>query len=189
MADLLPLLESGPGWTIADKYDPRVVRFADRHYSRQTPGSPQCCRPGHNMVLWHPAGAAWVWWRPIDAVGRKDALRAIECTLFRSECSILSSDLVRAAVGCLLSWTYYDAGYRVITGIGVSDTARRRSRWSLPGHCFRAAGWVDIAGKRSHRAECWLECPPEVLRTTPRLAPVIEWRGQMQMDLSVTPCP
>ena len=51
----IPGVDAAPSplavWREAHKFSPSVVRLADRHYSRQTPGSPQCCRPGVNLVL------------------------------------------------------------------------------------------------------------------------------------------
>lgn len=151
-------------WTETHKGSPALLRLADQHYTRQTPGSSQACRPGVNLVLVLEGGrAAWVVWRPIPQVGRRDGLEAWECTLFRSEePTRLASDLIREAVD--ITWRRWGWPPRdgLITGIGVEQTRRRRSRRHEPGHCFRLAGWEPIATRRSSRAgeTVWLRAPP-----------------------------
>ncbi len=167
-------------WTLTDKFDPRLVALADRHYSRQTPGSNQFCRPGYNLTLHYGddrGAAAFVWWRPVDEVGRKDGLRAVECTLFRNESAALSSDLIRDAVACLLTWERYRAEDLIITGVNPDATGGRRSRRHRPGHCFLMAGWEPIE-KQSTRANVWLWLPRPT--STPR-EPDHEPRGQIPL--------
>jgi hypothetical protein len=154
-------------WQETHKGDLDCRLLADRHYSRQTPGHPMFCRPGYNMVLKAkgPLGlAVWVWFRPkwesgIKGTTRKDGLHAIECTLFRNESGILSSDLVREATALILQWPRaldVDWPDGAITGIKSSATARRRSRSALPGRCYRAAGWESFEHRASDRADVWL---------------------------------
>ncbi|USK57176.1 hypothetical protein LIS82_12205 [Cytobacillus solani] len=38
-------------WVEVSKGDPRAVELADRHYTRQKPGTNKFCRPGKNLVL------------------------------------------------------------------------------------------------------------------------------------------
>ncbi|CAM4521976.1 hypothetical protein [Paenibacillus typhae] len=47
---MLNLLQYGP-WLVVTKGGDSCRRLADRHYSRQTVGSPQFTRPGRNLVL------------------------------------------------------------------------------------------------------------------------------------------
>src|SRR5579871_4176495 len=87
-----------PSWEMVTKGHPALVALADRHYTRQTPGSRQFCRPGVNFtLLLSDQSAGWVAWRPIPQVGRMDGLEAWECTFFRNEGAHRSSDLVREA--------------------------------------------------------------------------------------------
>lgn len=144
-------------WYLTDKGDPDCRRLADRHYTRQTPGSPHWCRPGHNLVLWAPA-AVFVWWVPAREVGasRMDHIDAVECTIFRNESPALSSDMVRDAVACVLNWEHVRPGDMVVTAVGGAATARRRSRRALPGQCFRMAGWAEWDHKSTNAALTWL---------------------------------
>lgn len=141
--------------------------LADRHYSRQTPGHPSFTRPGFNQVLRcsGPKGmAVWVWFRPkwesgIVGTTRKDGLFAIECTLFRNESGLLSSELIKDACLALKHWERaQDVEWPdgAITGIRENATADRRGKANLPGHCYRMAGWEEFEHNKSVRADCWL---------------------------------
>lgn len=170
-------------WTLTDKGDSRYRREADAHYTRQTPGSPQWCRPGFNMTLFFADArgpAVFNWWRPKweEGIARMDGLRAIECTIFRNRTRSLSSDLVLEAVAAVQTWEHWrDAGvtHGLITAINSAKTARRRSRRSPPGTCFRAAGWEPFDHAAGF-ADVWLTC-----RVWPEAeAPAPEPHGQRE---------
>ena len=161
-------------WTETNKGNCRCRELADRHYTRQTPGHPMFCRPGYNQVFHNSddqGEAVWVWWRPkwedsSPFTKRKDGLLAIKNTLFRNESSALSSDLIRSAVDMLPTWNRIAAHPDgLITGIGVEQTASRRGRKNLPGHCFRMAGWEEFE-HRSGKAGIWLKHPPVAFDAT-----------------------
>lgn len=150
---------ASPSWSLVTKGNRVLVALADRHYTRQTKGDVQCCRPGVNLCfVLSDATAAWVVWRPIPEVGRMDDLEAWECTLFRNEGRRLSSELVREAT----TLTYRAWGWPprdgLITAIGVSKTARRRGKGKPPGVCFQAAGWTIYAWEPS-KDLAWLRAP------------------------------
>ena len=160
-------------WTEVNKGDVRCRALADRHYSRQTPGHPMFTRPGYNQVLYFVdecGSAVWVWFRPkwesgIKGTMRKDGLFAIECTLFRNESAVRSSDLIRAACASLCQWDRaHDVAWPdgAITGIKSSATAQRRSKHSLPGVCYRMAGWQEFEHNKSERADVWLKLDREM---------------------------
>jgi hypothetical protein len=161
-------------WYLTHKGDVECRMLADKHYSRQNPGHPMFCRPGYNLVLWTegPVGqAVWVWFRPkwesgIKGTERKDKLRAIECTLFRNESGLLSSELIieaSAALGCWEHALDVDWEDGAITGIKSDVTACRRSKNSLPGECYRRAGWKPFDHRSSRRADTWLRLTPNEL--------------------------
>lgn len=153
-------------WRVSDKGDPALCKLADRHYTRQSPGSPQWTRPGFNFVLTHYDKAVFVWWRPKweANINRMDGLRAIECTIFRNESSTLSSSLIFEACEWLASYEAIaalkldpikDAPDGLITGVSSEKTNKRRSKHSLPGKCFREAGFVEFAHAKG-MADIWL---------------------------------
>ncbi|HYV99671.1 MAG TPA: hypothetical protein VE967_19585 [Gemmatimonadaceae bacterium] len=159
-------------WRRVHKGDVRCRVLADKHYTRQSPGHPMWTRPGYNFVLYANdlvGDAVFCWWRPKWEAGqeRKDRLHVIECTIFRREqLPWVASDLIRAAVAALdtpeaaADLRYASMGLIdcLITGVGSKATARLRGKRSLPGHCFRRAGWRELA-KRGGRADVWLWYP------------------------------
>lgn len=161
-------------WKPTDKGDARCRALADSHYSRQTPGHPMFTRPGFNYVLHYESAygeAAWCWWRPKWEDGRpgtqrKDGLECLECTLFayrkRADNAPLASEFVRDAVTALYLPAAAEAlklarpqDMLLITGVSSGKTSERRSRRSLPGKCFREAGWEEME-KATKRADVWL---------------------------------
>jgi hypothetical protein len=88
-------------WQVRRKADAAACALADRHYSRQRPGSGQVGPPGRLLVLVTPCErATWVthWPRADLALDKLDAWR---CSIFRNEApeeELLSSDLIRAAM-------------------------------------------------------------------------------------------
>lgn len=144
-------------------------------------------RPGYNLILYAEQrsgrAAAFCWWRPkwecgLPGTARKDKLRGIECSLFRNETRFLSSDLIHEAVDRLLEWEHaLDVALPdgVFTGVNSAKTAAGRADGSMPGACFRFAGWEPFAhpGKGS-RADVWLRCVDARLDrlAASRLAPV-----------------
>ena len=159
-------------WVRVDKGERRARVLADKHYTRQSPGHPMFTRPGYNFVLYTEVGdvrACFVWWRPKWEAGqeRKDGLRCLECTIFRREgprdAEPVASALVLAAVHALKMPVALDdlAGVvdppdGLITGVGTEQTRKRRSKRSLPGKCFREAGFVEFDHKKG-RADVWLK--------------------------------
>lgn len=116
-------------WELINKGDYRALSLADRHYTRQTPGSPQFCRPGKNLVLLSDReDALWVTWSGIRDDGWGDAW---ECTLFRNEGAYLSSHLIVLALGITRHIWGDPPESGMITYVGQH----------LRGGCFHAAGF------------------------------------------------
>jgi hypothetical protein len=133
-------------------------------------------RPGYNYVLYTEdakGAAVFCWWRPKweDGQDRFDGLRAFECTIFRNETSMLSSELILEACSAVLTWkwavnTAWPDG--LITGVNSQATQHRRSKRSRPGECFRRAGFVDFEHKAG-RGDVWLRLehlPPRSARAS-----------------------
>ncbi len=123
-------------WQQTHKGDSRAVTLADRHYTRQTPGSPQFCRPGRNLVLLsRDEDALWVTWSGI----RDDGYDAWECTMFRNEGSYLSSHLIVMALGIT----------RHLWGLPPTDGVITYVGKHLRGGCFHAAGFRKFGESKS----------------------------------------
>lgn len=131
-------------WTRRGRFDPAAVALADRHYSREKPGTPQVGGPGFLLVFVTPdERAAWISKRHAPEIfeGKRtrttaDGFRGYRCGLFRNESSHLASDLIRAAVALTESiWGPAELGW--MTYIDTSKVAS-----SNPGYCFKRAGWI-----------------------------------------------
>lgn len=123
-------------WQMVHKSDPRALKLADRHYTRQKPGTPQFCRPGHNIVLLSESeDALWVTWSGI----RDDGYDGWECTMFRNEGEYLSSHLIVLALGVT----------RKLWGIPPQDGILTYVGTHLRGGCFHAAGFKAIGHSKS----------------------------------------
>lgn len=123
-------------WTLINKGDHRALQLADRHYTRQKPGSNQFCRPGKNLVLLtEDEKALWVTWNGI----RDDGWDAWECTLFRNEGNYLSSHLIVLALGITRHLWGEPPADGMITYVGEH----------LRGGCFHAAGFRKAGMSKS----------------------------------------
>lgn len=123
-------------WTLINKGDYRALALADRHYTRQSPGSNQFCRPGRNLVLLtEDEKALWVTWHGI----RDDGWDAWECTLFRNEGRYLSSHLIVLALGITRHLWGEPPSDGIITYVGEH----------LRGGCFHAAGFQKSGSSKS----------------------------------------
>lgn len=133
-------------WQVTNKGDQRCRRLADRHYTRRksSVGKRQFTRPGRNLVLYaeHEGRAAvWVSWRGIQDHAWPGSW---ECTIFRNETSLLSSDLIAQAVALTVEAWGPLPPEGIITFVDPVKTSRGRSDDSEPGACYRHAGWSEI---------------------------------------------
>lgn len=118
------------------RFDRACAAMADRHYSRETLGSPQCAPPGELILLRSPMGDVAFGW--VRMRFRKDGFSGWpNCFLFRNESQRRGSEIIieaeRHAVcrwGKCWVFTYVDAS---------------KIRSTNPGCCFKKAGWKHIA--------------------------------------------
>ncbi len=133
----LELFPSVERWRKVIRCDVRARVIADRHYSRQTPGSRDFTPPGWTLVLLtDDFRATWAVVENLDPVGN---LRW-RCTVFRNEGAGLSSDLIREATATtyrywLRKWHALPAA-PLCTEVDPSKVRPKRD----PGRCFLRAG-------------------------------------------------
>lgn len=135
---------TAPAWHLSNRFDPRALPLANRHYNRQKPGTPQFVAPGSNLVLLSAAADA-LWVTLVQQHVQHAWPRAWNCSLFRNESGALSSSLIRAAVAASV-WRY---GPPPPEGfITFIDPSRVRAKQD-PGYCYLRAGWVPsgVTGK------------------------------------------
>jgi hypothetical protein len=123
--------------------DRRALPLADRHYSRQKPGTRQFVPPGRCIVLLTPkADALWVSSWPYAQFTKHQWAGAWICSLFRNESQLLSSRLITEAVAA----TRYIWGKPpqnvMVTFVDPTKVHKKRDF----GRCFRKAGW-KVCGK------------------------------------------
>lgn len=144
LPEALTLAVDDAVWSRRGRFDAAAVRIADRHYSREKPGTPQVGGPGYLIVLVTPDElAAWISKRHDPAIfeGKRtrtsaDGFRGFRCALFRNESSHLASDLIRAAVALTeAEWGQSPFGW--MTYVDRSKIASEN-----PGYCFKRAGWI-----------------------------------------------
>ena len=119
---------------VATKFDPELVSLADRHYSRQTPGSWQFLPPGRTLVIRDHAGTVVLAW--LHQQFRDDGETGFNCAIFRNESERLSSQVILECERLLVS--HWGTG-RAFTYI---DPSKIKS--SNPGFCFKRAGWKFV---------------------------------------------
>ena len=91
-------------WIRADRADKEIVPLADRHYNRQSIGSPQFVPPGRCLVLKTSCRRAfWVTSYPFAEYVKHDWAGAWMCSAFRSEGAGVASELILSAVAATLT--------------------------------------------------------------------------------------
>lgn len=123
-----------PYWIVGQDGEPELRAMYERHYScyhyKDGRKPAKFVGPGEQIVLTLPdRSALFVWRKFIDASGQ----RGVNCSVFRNESSILSSDLIREADAVAdFCWP----GERHYTYVRGSAVKSRN-----PGWCFVCAGW------------------------------------------------
>jgi len=128
------MLKPSPHWIVGQDGEPELRAIYERHYScyhyKDGRRPAKFVGPGEQIVLTLPdRRALFVWRKFIDASGQ----RGINCSIFRNESNILSSDLIREADAVAdFCWP----GERHYTYVRGSAVKSRN-----PGWCFICAGW------------------------------------------------
>lgn len=132
-------------WQESHRADPEARALADRHYSRQKPGTPQFVPPGRCVVLKIPGLAYWVTSYPFAEWVKHAWAGAWVCSAFRNESDILSSTLIRQAISatrCLAldkpNWDLPDMG--MVTFVDAGKVRKKRD----PGRCYTKAGFTRL---------------------------------------------
>jgi hypothetical protein len=130
----------GLHWIEVRDGDVRLRPFFERHYSarvkktRHYKNWRRICPPGEHMILLTPTcDALFVW---VKEQIRNDGQIGINCSVFRNESIILSSELISEAVE--LAWQRWPQE-RLFTYVNPI-----KIKSSNPGYCFLQAGWKRL---------------------------------------------
>jgi hypothetical protein len=138
-------------WRLSHRADSQALPLADRHYSRQKPGTPQFVKPGSCVVLLADS-ALWVTSAPIADYVKHEWAGAWECSMFRNEGKACASELIKEAVAVTRHWygeppalgmvTFVDP--RKVPGFFVRTKEGRELRWgySYWRAGFKFCGWT-----------------------------------------------
>lgn len=168
-------------WQITDKGDRQAWELAERHYTRQTPGSRLFTRNGQNLVFVTECGkAAWVTFRPTPGKAtRADKLDAWECALFRNESKWLSSYLILEAQALTIALWGPTPKDGLITFVKPGAI-----RSINPGACYKKAGWKRVGESKDGKP---LLKAPEMVQLDWRMWVFKEGRGGKLRDSLLGP--
>ena len=135
-------------WTKTKRTDDRARLLADRHYSRQTIGSPHFTPPGRALVLYAKTDtgeAYWVTSWPYAQYVKRDYPDAWLCSAFRNEGAGVASGLIYAAMSATRAYWPETPDSGMITLVDkkrVKPTIRRgKETW---GYCYIQAGFKEV---------------------------------------------
>ena len=133
------LLGEHTHWLPSNRCDARAIALYFRHYSSEKSGrKPSVYRSGFSgngedmVLLTEKCDAVFAWLH--NVVPRKDAQAGVNCTIFRNESPVLSSELIREADE--LAWERWPEEPRHFTYVNPVKIASIN-----PGYCFKQAGW------------------------------------------------
>lgn len=128
-------------WELSHRADPKAVAIADRHYSRQKPGTPQFVPPGRCMVLYaetETGKAVWVTSWPFAEYVKHAWAGAWVCSIFRNEGAAgrgEASGLILEALAATRAFFGDPPELGLITFVDPRKVASAN-----PGYCFKMAG-------------------------------------------------
>jgi hypothetical protein len=162
-------------WQISHRADPRALPLADRHYSRQQPGTPQFVAPARCLVLLTAdADALWVTSWPYPQYVKHAWPGAWISSWFRNESPYLSSELIREAVAAT-RWRWPDVpSLGMVTFIDAAKVRHKRD----PGRCYRRAGFVPAVPKTTVGGLVALQLWPDAM---PAPAPPVQAQLRLEM--------
>ena len=139
---MISLFDEPVYWVISRDMNPIAQKLADRHYSRENPGSKKgFIGPGEKIVLLSSDGNALFAWLRQDPELRLDHIDGVNCTIFRNEGPVLSSKLILEAEKFAHDrWP----GLKLFTYV-----SKEKVKSQNPGWCFMKAGWKSAGENKS----------------------------------------
>ena len=157
-------------WILSHRADAAALPIADRHYNRQTIGSPQFVPPGRCFVL-RQDRALWVTSWPFAQYVKHAWAGAWVNSLFRSEGAGVASTLIRDAVALTRSiWQPPELG--MITFVDPKHVKPTMVRGKpIYGYCYLKAGFKHV-GFTKGGLWAWQMLPADM--PEPQQLPILE---------------
>lgn len=149
-------------WLLSHRADADALPLADRHYSRQKPGTSQFVAPGRCIVLKNAdASAVWVTSWPFAEYVKHEWAGAWVNSFFRKECAGNASDYIRAAVAATRSlWKPPELGCITFVDPKHIPPVYRRGN-PIYGYSYLKAGFQHV-GYTKAGAWAWQLLPHEM---------------------------
>lgn len=159
-------------WCMSHRADPGALPIADRHYSRQQPGTPQFVAAGSCAVFLSDCGhAVWVSLYQCPEFVDHAWPNAWQCSMFRNEGAGLATDLIRLAVAATRAHYGEPPSLGMITFIDTEEVRPTMVRgFPVWGWTFRKAGFVDAGETQGGllALQLWPDAMPTALAAKPR---------------------
>ena len=142
-------------WRMTWKSDPAALAIADRHYSRQKPGTKQFTQNCQNLVLIR-SNALWVTAFPKAEHVKHQWAGAWMNSFFRNEGDERSSDLIRAAVAITRFVRGTPPALGMLTFVDPKHVPPTKVRGEdVYGYCYRKAGFHLVGFSKTKRLWAW----------------------------------
>jgi hypothetical protein len=132
-------------WLLSHRADPKALPLADRHYSRQKPGTKQYVPPGRCLVLLADhEQALWVTSWPFAQYVKHAWAGAWVNTFFRKECGGDASPYIRSAIAITRSlWEPPELGCITFVNPKFVRPVHRRGT-TIYGYSYLKAGFEHV---------------------------------------------
>lgn len=159
-------------WSVSHRADPPAVALADRHYSRQKPGTPQFVPPGRCVVLLSCDGqSVWVSGWPFAEYTKHAWTGAWTNPMFRREDGdVVASEMIRQAVAATRWQWGVPPDLGMVTFVDAGKVRHKRDS----GRCYRRAGFREAGTTKGGLIA--LQLSP---RDMPRPEPAIGMSGDL----------
>lgn len=149
-------------WRITWKSDPEALKIADRHYSRQKPGTKQFTQNCRNLVLIRE-DALWVTAFPKAEHVKHAWAGAWMNSFFRNEGDEISSKLILAAVAITRAEVGFDPPLGILTFVDPKHVRPIKVRGvDIYGFCYMKAGFQHVGFSKTKKLWAWQLLPEKM---------------------------
>lgn len=149
-------------WSESWRADPAMVPIADRHYNRQSIGSPQFVPPGACVVL-KTDGALWVTSWPLAEYVKHDWAGAWVNSTFRKECHGCASEFILEAIAGTRWYWPEPPALGIVSFVDPREVppVYRRGK-PIYGYCYLKAGFEHVGYTKEEGLWTWQLRPSQM---------------------------